>query len=518
MASSFLWQEAARWAAEKPGAEALVFGERRISWSELSKSVDALACGMLRAGVARGDCVAQISMACPEFVIAFLAASRIGAVWVGLNPKQTRDELRRALEDCQPTLLLTIPGHAGKSLLETVQLFCCEFPCILGAHVIGGAEDWPSFDELYAEVDEELLARTCGDISPEDDCLLMYTSGSSGVPKGVLHCNRSLLANVDQEAPLFGIGNDSRILLHFPINHVAADVEIALCALHGGATIVLMDHFSPEDTLDTIEREGITVLGQVPLMYLLEFASPAFRPERLRGLKTLVWGGSAASPSLLEHLKIIGDLGGAAVITGYGATEFGGFITVTDSDEQLLPGMVGRVYDNCEIKIVGADRMEVPAGTQGEIAVRGPVLMKGYLNKSQLTAEVMDGGGWFYTRDAGYLDEEGRLYICGRLSEMYKSGGENVHPSEVEAVLDAHPKVMFSAVVGMPDALYDEVGHAFVMPHPGEELTVEELRLYCRDSLAAYKIPKGFTICPELPLLPNGKVDKKGLIGLVGKD
>ncbi len=518
MDSSYLWQEAARWASAKPDAEALVFGERRISWSELSRRVDSFACGMLRAGVGRGDCVAQISMACPEFIIAFLAASRIGAVWVGLNPKQTREELRRALDDCQPVLLLTVPSHADRPLLEMTQLLCCEFSSIMGAHVIGGAPDWPSFDDLYGEVDAEALALAGRDLSPGDDCLLMYTSGSSGVPKGVLHSNRSLLANVDRQAPRFGIGEDTRILLHFPINHVAADVEIGLCAIHGGATIVMMDHFNPEDSLDIIERESITVLGQVPLMYLLEFASPAFRPERLKGLKTLVWGGSAASPSLMERLKIIGDLAGAAVITGYGATEFGGFITVTGPDEPLIPGMVGRGYDNCEIKIVDAERAMVPAGTQGEIAVRGPMLMKGYLNKSQLTAEVMDGEGWFYTRDAGILDAEGRLTICGRLSEMYKSGGENVHPSEVEAVLDAHPRVMFSAVIGVPDALYDEVGHAFVMPHPGEKLTVEELRLYCRDCLAPYKIPKGFTLCEELPLLSNGKVDKKGLIGRIGGD
>lgn len=517
MASSFLWQEAARWAGEKPGADALVFGERRVSWSELSRCVDSFACGLLRAGVGRGDCVAQISMACPEFIIAFLAASRIGAVWVGLNPKQTREELRRALDDCQPVLLLTAPSHAGRPLLDMAQLLCCEFPAIMGAHVIGGAPGWPSFDDLYGEVDPGLLASAGGGLSPEDSCLLMYTSGSSGVPKGVLHSNRSLLANVACQAPLFGIGEDTRILLHFPINHVAADVEIGLCAIHGGATIVMMDHFDPEDSLDIIEREGVTVLGQVPLMYLLEFASPSFRPERLKGLKTLVWGGSSASPSLMERLQIIGEVAGAAVITGYGATEFGGFITATSPDEVLVPGMVGKCYDSCEIKVVDSDRTAVPAGTQGEIAVRGPVLMKGYLNKSQLTAEVMDGDGWFYTRDMGILDGDGRLTICGRLSEMYKSGGENVHPSEVEAVLDTHPKVMFSAVVGVPDPLYDEVGHAFVMPHPGENVTVEELRLFCRDCLASYKIPKGFTLCEELPLLPNGKVDKKGLFGRTGR-
>ena len=513
---SLLWQSVDHWAARKPDAEALVFGDRRVTWAELAGMVERMACGLISAGVGRGDCVAQVSAACPEFIISFLGASRAGAMWVGLSPVYPMEELRRMLGDCRPAVLLVAAEHRGAPLAGRASTLMYEIPSILGTYVIGGAAaGLPAFEELLEPSAEcaGLLAERAAAQSPGDETLLIYTSGSSGAPKGVIHTHANLLANVSQEAPLFGIGGDDRVLLHFPINHVAADVEIGLCSIYAGATLVIQDHFSPADVLDVIEREKVTVLGQVPAMYLMEYEYDGFREERLQSVKTYLYGGSISTQPMLDVISGLCDRFGARMITGYGATEFGGFITSTEPSARPKSGEAGVAYPTCEVRIVDGGRNPLPAGETGEIAVRGPVLMKGYLNKPALTNEVVDGDGWLYTRDLGRLDGKGGLEILGRASDMYKSGGENIFPAEVEAALQSHPGVMFAAVIGVPHPVYGEVGRAFVMPVPGETVGADDLKRHCRTRLAPFKVPESFVFVERMPLLPSGKVDMRALRG-----
>jgi acyl-CoA synthetase (AMP-forming)/AMP-acid ligase II len=201
------------------------------------------------------------------------------------------------------------------------------------------------------------------------------------------------------------------------------------------------------------------------------------------------------------------------LLTGYGSTEVCGFITYTDKkdDTETLLKTVGRIAPPFELKIVDRARRELPDGEIGEIAVRGPFLMKGYFNKPQETARVIDQDGWYYTTDLAFRDKNGYLYITGRLSEMFKTGGENVYPREVEEVIETHAAVLFAAVLGVPDETYQEVGWAFVMPMPGQNVTEAELRDLCKSALANFKVPKKFFIRPMLPLLASGKVNKMAL-------
>ena len=506
-----LFEAVERWAAKKPEVEALVFEDQRLSWGEFQEKVDAAAAAFLEMGVEKGDRIAMISMARPEFLITFMAASKLGAIWLGMSPKFSLDELRYQVGDCQPKVVIAQEKFDQIDVASHARTLQEEFDGIRHLVMIGAG-----YDALLGQSRPEMaeaLASRAAQVESDDDALLMYTSGSTGKPKGVLHTHRSILENVHVEQVHFGFDEEARVLVHFPINHVAADVEIGYTAVYGGATTVMMDRFDPQSSLECIAREGITVVGQVPVMYLMQMQAPLFREMDWSKVRAFVWGGSPASEIMLKVLTGIAARTGARLITGYGSTEVCGFCTYTTAEDsyEKLARSCGRVVPPFEIRIVDVDRKPESAGEVGEVAVRGPILMKGYLNKPEATAAVLDEDGWYYTNDMGYLDKENYLFLTGRKSEMFKTGGENVFPREVEEILELHPAVLFAAVAGVPDDFYDEVGHAWVMLKPGQETDAETLRAHCKERLANFKVPKAFEVRPQLPLLPNGKVNKMAL-------
>ena len=523
MNMKLLWHYVEKWATEKPDAEALVYDDRRITWREFNDLVNQAAKAFLSYGIERGDRIGMVAMGCPEFMISFMAASKIGAIWLGLSPKFTPDELRYILGHSEPTLLLTLRSYLDVDLVEAGLTFKQEYPTLEEVLVIGEPHEMlPDFNEVisrdWSHLDAALEERVA-QVDPEDEVLLMYTSGSTGRPKGVLQTQRAIVENIEVEAKYFYLHPNSRVLLHFPINHVAADVEIGYGAIFGGGCIVFRDRFDPVDSLETIEKEKITMLGQVPVMYLMQMQTPQFKTTDWSSLELIAWGGANASPILLNALKAIADASGAKLMTGYGSTEMCGFCTYSMADDsmELLATAAGKVVPPFEMKIVDANRKEVPYGTIGEIVMKGPSTLKGYLNNPTATQEVLQDG-WYYTSDLGSMNEEGYLFISGRSSEMFKTGGENVFPREIEEKLEQHPAVLFAAVMGIPDDLYQEVGQAFIMLTPGQTTTAEELRTHCKDRLANFKVPKVYDIRPLLPLLPNGKVNKMALkkeLGLV---
>lgn len=514
-----LWQAVDHWAAVKPDAEALVFGERRLTWREFKESVDKAARAFVQAGIEPGDRVAMVAMGCPEFIISFMAASKAGAIWLGMSPKFTVDELRYQLGDCQPRMLITLRSYMGVDLVEMGMTFREEFPGIQHVLVIGegyeGTDEFDAFVNNHAEVTGDEMDARLARVTPDADALLMYTSGSTGRPKGVLHTHQTILDNVAVQTKYFDFGEDTRALLHFPINHVAADVEIGYATVYAGGTLVFMDAFDPQASLEVIERERITVVGQVPVMFLMQFQAPKFTEMDWRHVRAFVWGGSGAPQIMLHVLGHIAEQTGARLITGYGSTELCGFVTYSmpDDDMELLMKGAGRIVPPFEMRIVDEQRQPLPHGEIGEIAIRASCVMRGYLNNPEATAAVIDDEGWYYSSDLGWVNDAGDLFITGRRSEMFKTGGENVFPREIEDVLEQHPAVLFAAVIGVPDELYSEVGHAFIMLKPGQETAEEELRAHCKSKLANFKVPKRFDIRPALPLLPNGKVNKVALKG-----
>lgn len=512
----FTWQYVEKWARERPGAEALVFGDRRLTWREVADEMNACAKALLACGVERGDRVAMLAMARPEFIVTFMAANKIGASWLGLSPKFSAKELAYMLGDCRPKVLFSLKRYLDYDLAAVAGEALASAPV---PHVVALDEafaDAPLYSDWAARaggVSDDALARRAAEGQPDDVTLLMYTSGSTGKPKGVEHTHRSVIANVEVQNLHFVTSHDTRALLHFPINHVAADVEIGFACVMAGAAIVMMDRFDPAATLEIIPKERITMFGQVPAMFMLEMALPAFRETDFSSVDCIVWGGASAPRPVLEALDALAKRVGARLLTGYGATEMGGFVTFSrpDDDLDLLCKTAGYAPEPFELKIVDDAGANAPVGETGEVCVRGPFLMKGYFNKPEQTAAVIDTDGWYHSGDLGHLDAAGNLFLNGRKSEMFKTGGENVFPREVEDALESHPAVFLAAVVAVPDPLFQEVGRAYVMVKPGANPSAGELKAHCQAHLANFKVPKSFEVRPLLPMLPNGKVNKLAL-------
>jgi acyl-CoA synthetase (AMP-forming)/AMP-acid ligase II len=510
------WQYVEKWAAKNPRAEALVFNEERLTWATFKEKMDLAAKAFLEAGVQKGDRVALLSMARNEFPITYMAASKIGAVWLGLSPKFSPDELQYIIDDSRPTVLMAIHQYLGQDLAPVIETLAARNGFLKRVLVIGGTAKGAQnyHDYVYRERSEQddTLKRRAADVSSEDEALLLYTSGSTGKPKGVIHTHKSIISNISVQINKFHWteGDPNKVLCHFPINHVAADTEIGFGAIMAGATIVFMDKFDPAATLEIIQKEKLTDLGQVPVMFLMEFKEPNFRTADLSSIKRFLWAGSAAPKIMLDVLSAISAKSGALLLTGYGSTETCGFVTYTKKgdDADILLTTAGKIAEPFELKIVDEHRRELKDGQVGEIAVRGPFLMKGYYKNPEATAAVLDDEGWYYTSDLAFCDARGYIHIAGRSSEMYKSGGENVYPREIEDLIESHPAALFAAVIGVPDEMFQEVGWAFVMLKPGQSVTEDELRDICRQRLSNFKVPKRFFIRPMLPLLANGKVNK----------
>jgi len=508
------WHYVERWAEEKPDAEAIVFEDERVTWAEFNKRVNLVARSFIEIGVKRGDRVAMLSMARPEFLITYMAANKVGAMWLGLSPKFKLDELRYLVGSSRPTVLIALREYMGNDLSEVVRALHEEFDCLKKVMVIGtpvdGTESFAEFTAKPRPECDAALAERIMQGNPDDEILLMYTPGSTGKPKGVVHTHRSVIANIGIQNEKFFMHGDIRMLLHFPINHAVANTELGFGGIMGGGCLVLMDRFDPAAVLEMINKEKLTALGQLPVMFLMLFKEPAFPDIDMSRIETFIWAGAAAPRLMIDILAQISEKTGAKMLTGYGGTETAGFITYTEKDDDLdtLARSAGKIAEPFELKIVDSDRNELPSGEVGEIAVRGAFLMKEYYKNPEANTAALDDDGWFYTSDLASKDERGYIYIAGRSSEMYKSGGENVFPREIEDLIETHPAILFAAVIGVPDELYQEVGWVFAMTIPGQETTEDELRELCKSKLANFKVPKRFFVRPLLPLLATGKVDK----------
>ncbi|MBI4963720.1 MAG: acyl--CoA ligase [Desulfomonile tiedjei] len=511
------WHFVEKWAEARPQAEALAFEDDRLTWTDFKSRMDLIAKAFLDIGVRKGDRIAMLSMARTEFLTTFMAAGKVGAVWLGLSPKFTLDELRYLIGDCQPTVVITLRQHLGIDLGSTVKSLIEEFPCLKKVLVMGepfeGTEGFPEFAYRQRPHLDGALEARCTEVAEQDPTLLLYTSGSTGKPKGVVHTHSSIVKNIEVEVKKFSFDEQARGLIHFPINHVAAVVELGFAGIMAGGFLMCMDRFDPTEALKTVQRERITHLGQVPAMFLLQFRDPQFAQTDLSSIRHFLWAGAAAPNIMVTVLSQICAKTGASMVTGYGSTEVCGFVTYTEKLDDLnkLVHTAGKIAAPFELKIVNPDRQEIPDGEVGEVAVRGPFMMKEYYNNPEATKAVIDEDGWYYTSDLAFKDSQGYIHLTGRASEMFKSGGENVYPREIEEVIESHPSILFAAVIAVPDEVYQEVGWAFAMLQPGKEVSEEELREFCQSRLTNFKVPKRLFVRPLLPLLPTGKVDKVAL-------
>ncbi len=496
-----------RHASGRPATEFLVDGELRLSYADTKRRVDRLAAAMVGHGIARGDRVAYYGNPSAAWWIHFLATTSVGAIWLGLNPKYTPAELDHVVGDAEPSWLFSASVVDGAPALPRLEEIRADHPGI-AAPVLLDDDQLDLWCGAAAPVSADDLAARRADVDTMDPAFLVYTSGSTGRPKGALITHRgSNLCNaiaVDRKHLA-----DRRMINNLPVNHVGAIGDISGRVMTGGGTLFFHERFDPARMLQTIEAERLDTVGGVPTMLQLVADHPDFETTDLSSIELIAWGGAAMPAELLVRWQ---EATGAPFCTmGYGMTEMTGGITyagLTDSVE-LLCTTIGLPDDRQEIRVWHPDGRVAEVGEPGEIQTRGDFLMAGYWRNPEATAAAIPPDGWLRTGDLGVLRPDGYYQIVGRLSEMYKSGGYNVYPREVELALEEHPEVAMAAVVSVPDPTYQEVGVAYVMGTSG--LAVDELRAFAAERLANYKVPKRIEVLDELPMLPIGKVDKAGL-------
>lgn len=493
-----------RHAVERPNAEALVLGDVRWSYADFADHVRRLADALRASGIGKGDRVATLQTPHPEFLAIFLATSVVGAVWVGLNPRYRLGELLHIVRDCGPSLIFSRSRVGERAYTEEIAAMAAidgvrEIIIFDGDPAVAGTTAFHSF-----------LARTGSDVAsspqPDDPCIIVYTSGSTGQPKGAVLRQSGLAYFARTQAHLWPV-EPLRIVNYFPINHIGSVIDCALPALAAGGTIVFMEKFEPAACLRLMEAERISLWASVPSGFQLMLEADDFERFDLSAVQLIVWEGAAASPELIAQLSHVCP----RMATNYGMTETTSAIAAlppTD-DQALLASSVGPAFPGVEVRLVAADGSEVADGEVGEVQTRSPLLLLEYWRNPVATEAAFTPDGFFRTGDLAIRRPDGTYRVVGRLKEMFKSGGYNVYPREVEAALEAHPAISLAAVVGVPDPLWQEVGIAFVQT--AVPITDELLRLHCRANLADYKIPKRIIVRDELPLLPIGKVDKVAL-------
>jgi fatty-acyl-CoA synthase len=501
------------YARQTPLKEAVLFEDQRITYEQLARTVQLWAQAMLAWGVERGDRVAFLSTTRPEHLFCFFAAAHIGAVWVGLNPRFTQAEMRRVLVDAEPVLLFSLPAFEDRDFRGDVGALATEVASIRSVVSLGSpfgcAVSLEQFLERGTqEVAVQQLAAASDAVMGRDTPLLVYTSGSSGVPKGVLLTNEALVQRSRTQNSHWPL-SPPRTVNHMPINHIGSVHWISAFVLIGGGCVRLLERFRPSDMLNMIKEDRLNILMQVPTAYQLLSEQRDFGAASLATIRWVTWSGGAMATETVRKFTLPGIKLGCS----YGQTETTGSVVYSDDDASLegLTTTVGRPDPQGEVRIHDEAEQSCPPGTVGEIQVAPRFVMHSYLSKSRETAKAFTSDGWLKTGDLAAWLSDGTIRFVGRASDGFKSGGYNIYPREVELALEEHPMVQAAAVVGVPDPLYDRVGYAFIVPHARCEISTADLQAWCRERLANYKIPKRFAFRTELPVLPIGKIDKAAL-------
>ena len=459
-------------------------------------SSDAWACVLRDSGVERGDRVAVVAGNRAEVAQLFFACTRIGAALVPLNWRLAPNELRAILAHARARLLI------GESRFHT-------------ALENAGHEGGPRWIDLDLHAPGLLNAATSAtvadvEVGAEDPALILYTSGSTGQPKGVIIPQRQILFNAIATATAWELGHADIAPVATPFFHTGGWNVFATPLWYRGGTVVLFDQFDPATFLDGLAEEKCTVALTVPTQLVMMAASKSWG-KPLPALRFFISGGAPCSGSLAAKVRSAGY----TLREGYGLTECGPNCFAISSEESLRhPGKVGRPVPFLEMRLVSETLEDVADGEPGELLLRGPQMFGGYLHDSERTLEVMAPGGWLRTGDLATRDSEGLFAICGRRKEMYISGGENVFPGEVESALTAHPDISEVVVVGIPHSLWGEVGCAFVLlgdPAGVSAPSGEEIIAFAKQNLAGYKVPRRVVFLADFPRLGSGKPDRRAL-------
>ena len=455
-----------------------------------------------------GARVAVIGKNSFDFLAIYFAASRSGVVPVPVNYRLAPPEWRFILEDAGSEVVIADLEFAAD--LDTVRDDLGTVTHFFG--IDGQIEGWSSFDDAVNAMPDTPLAHRS---TPDDLVYQMYTSGTTGLPKGAMLSQRAVVAHLQQLSTMVGLGEDPCTLIAAPMYHAAGAVT-GINAIAQGGSVYTMTDFIPSEVARVLNEEGITNTTFVPAMIqALLVAVPDLAELEFPRLDSIVYG---ASPIAVETLRTASESFGCKFLQVYGMTETTAALTALypEDHDRALAGddhlllSAGRPVLGTEVRIVGADGNDLPNGEVGEILGRGPQMMEGYHNRPDASAEAL-AGGWMHTGDAGSLDDEGYLYVSDRVKDMIISGGENIYPREIEDVLFRLPAVADAAVIGVPDEKWGETVKAVIQVKPGEILTEEEVRAHCRSNLGGFKQPTSVDFIDEIPRNLSGKVLKKDL-------
>ncbi len=492
-------QHLERAARHFPDRPAIVFEGERISYAALQQRVDRVAHALIGLGVQQGDRIGLFLPNIPAFALAYLAIEKVGAIAVSANVMLTADELRYLLEDSGTTLLFTSADLSTAwqpltpDLVDQARVILCE----------GEAPAVRSLAELAANApNEPFHAR---EMQPDDPAVILYTSGTTGRQKGATLSHGNLVSNTFATVHVEGITPDDRLLLFLPLFHVFGQNAILNSALQAAATVVLQRRYDPQKTPELIEQERVTMFFAVPTIYI-GLLNAGLDPRYFESIRYYF---SAAATMPVEIARRWQATFGRPIVEGYGLTETSPFASYNHIWEHR-PGSVGTPVENVEIQVLDADDRPVGAGTWGEICIKGPNVMLGYWNRPDDTAQAIRDG-WFHSGDIGYMDADGYIYLVDRVKDMINSAGFKIWPREVEEVLFQHPAIRECAVVGLPDPVKGEIPAVFLVLHDGARLSIDEFDTFCRQRIAAYKVPRHVEFVDTLPKNATGKILKRVL-------
>ena len=495
----------ARWARERPGALALAFGETRRTWAQLAQRVQHVAAGLRAAGLHPGDRIAVLDLNHPSCLELTLACAQTGCANTVVNFRLAPPEIVYVINDAKARLLFVGPEFAAAAAQLRPQL-----PSVERVIATGGEHD--AYEGWLAAHAPDPRVHPAG----RADCFVqLYTSGTTGFPKGAMLTHHGMLAHARNVAATQAMTADSRVQVAMPLFHVGG-TSYSLVAWSAGAPIHMMRTPDPAGALRMLHQERITHTFYVPALMAAMTQVPGAEKFDFSALKAVSYGASPMPlPVMRACLKLFPK---GTMQQVYGMTEQSGVVTVLPPEDHENPAVAhrlvsaGKAIPGVEIEIrdpvTGAP---VPAGSPGEIWVRSEQVMAGYWGKPDATAAAITPDGWYRSGDGGHIDADGYVYVTDRIKDMIISGGENIYPAEVERVLAEHPALRDVAVIGVPDEQWGEVPKAVVVLEPGATLDADALIAWCGERLAGYKVPRTVNVLPELPRNPTGKVLKREL-------
>lgn len=498
-----------------PERDCVVFDGKRWTYAQINERVNRLANALAQLGVDKGDRIGFLHVNCNQYIETYFAVAKLSAIFVPLNFRAKADELTYMLANAEAKLLFV-----GSRYLDIVNTMLPHLPTIKQSISIDSKQEGKVYyEDLFRSASSDELMSEIGD---EDITILMYTAGTTGLPKGVPLKHNAFatyaLENVEPANPDI----EERNLLTVPLYHVAG-IQAMLAAIYGGRTLVLMKQFEVKEWLEMIQREKATRAMLVPTMLKRVIDDPDYNKYDLSSLQVITYG---AAPMPFEVInKAIKVMPWVRFINAFGQTETASTITTLGPEDHVIEGTeeerekklkrltssIGKPLPDVEVKIVDEDGKALPPLEVGEILARGPRIMTGYWKDEKKTSQAITSDGWLRTGDMGWMDEEGYIYLAGRGDDMIIRGGENISPEEVENVLHSHPKIEEASVIGIPDMEWGQEPRAVVVLKKGETATSEEIIEYCRSRLAGFKRPRSVVFIDSLPRNQMGKVLRKKL-------